>query len=79
MDAEKMAYALADETARADVECYAVPHKVAQGHAYEKACRTGDQDDLARVETAFRYIALRGDALPYRVVWERKLVRFESQ
>lgn len=69
----KLALAIADGSARSDIECY----------AHMKSMRNYDltraQDDLpgadpdqatqvAIVQLAVEYIELRGDALPYRLV-----------
>ena len=57
-----------------------MPHKLAPGTwAYEKACRRNDPADAPILAAALRYIELRGEALPYRVIRVRGLVRFETK
>lgn len=86
----KLAIALADDTARSDVECYALAVTTPEGTFYDvdrpyESGVAGDVDAgeaVAIARRAVNYIKSRGDVFPWhmkRHLTARNLVRFEPK
>lgn len=72
----ELAIALADSAARSDIECMALQ---VDGW-YEPVAAYNNDEEIAGVATALRYISLReasGETMPYKVVRDGDKVRFE--
>lgn len=76
-DMVDLAFELADEMARADVEGYCAG-RVAKGVRWLDTKEAHSAADRAIVSRAMRYIELRGAALPYKLLRDGNLVRFED-
>lgn len=63
-----MALEIADETARADIECIGQRFSLASVEWYDLSVIDRNGDDRIFVERALRYMHLRGENLPYRVI-----------
>ena len=74
------AFALADSVARSDIECIGRGVVIRRMSWYD--LQSLDEEDHAVVVTALRYLHLRGDALPFRVICHPErpfLRRFEPR
>jgi hypothetical protein len=79
-DVVVLAFEIADEAARSDVECYGTPIVMNGQLWYELSKLTADEHKL--IGTGLHYLHLRGDALPFRVICNPDypyLRRFESK
>ena len=75
-----LAIEIADISARTDIECICVVVVKDRTRFYDIA--KDDEEDRTFIATALRYMALRGDALPYRVLTHPlfpTLYRFEDK
>lgn len=70
-----LAFELADETARSDVECASMMFD----RGGQMCCDVSDPDSQGLLARALRYMDLRGDALPYRVIREGDILWFEER
>ncbi len=77
-----MAFEIADETARADVECIGRAFTLADVAWYDLSPAAVQGDERTYVERALRYMHLRGENLPFRVICHPEypyLRRFEPR
>lgn len=63
---QTLAFEIADDAARSDVECHGTLVVINDQPWYELSKLTADEHKL--VGTSLRYMQLRSDALPYRVI-----------
>lgn len=77
-----MALEIADETARADIECIGRAFTLADVAWYDLSPAAVQGDELTYVVRALRYMQLRGTNLPFRVICHPEYVhlrRFEPR
>ena len=77
-----MALEIADESARADIECIGQAFTLADVAWYDLCPAAVQGDERHYVERALRYMHLRGDDLPFRVICHPEypyLRRFEPR
>lgn len=79
----ELAMRIADDTARADIECFAhiegVHNGVAMYDLTKPQADDGTADDVALAQQAAEYIGLRGDALRYTLHLCGDFVFFEEK
>jgi hypothetical protein len=79
-DVVVLAFEIADEAARSDVECCGTPIVINGQLWYELSKLTADEQKL--IATGLRYLHLRGEKLSFRVICHLEypyLRRFESK
>ena len=75
-----LAFEIADSAARSDVECYSGVVEIGDVRWYDLAKISLEERTF--IENALRYMLLRGEALPYRVICHPEfpfLRRFEPR
>ena len=80
VDVVRLAFEIADGAARSDVECWSTTIEIEGSRWYDLAKIPAEERTF--VENALRYMFMRGEALPYRVMCHPEfpfLRRFEDR